>query len=110
MKFASLLDLITVFFPPFFCFTKCQDLSHRVQSNESRLKINNLCLDMAEDGNAFKKIDAEGLSSVRPQETSASERPKNEGEDVSKMGDCYAVCFGSTTTVFILICDSVCAG
>lgn len=37
---------------------------------------------MAEDGIAFKKIDAEGLSSARPQKTSASGRPKNEGEGV----------------------------
>lgn len=84
MKFAPLLDLKTVFFFPFFCFffalLNARTSVMGVQSHESLLKITNLCLDMAEDGNAFTKIDAEGLSSARPQDTAASERPRNEGE------------------------------
>lgn len=31
-----------------------------VHSRESHLKINDLCSDTPEDGNAFRKIDAEG--------------------------------------------------
>lgn len=54
-----------------------------VQSNESLLKIKDLCFDMAEEGHAFEQIDAAVLSSERPHKKK-HERPKNEGEGVSE--------------------------
>lgn len=53
-----------------------------VHSRESHLKINDLCSDTPEDGNEFRKIDAEGHSRLRPGKMFISEMLKNGEEGV----------------------------